>query len=745
MKRIISCIVIGVLFARCLSAQPVIPENGELFIDTTVPRIDIRINPDTLNWIYNNPESDTEFHAVFVFDNGTVHDTINPVGFRLRGNTSRYAKKKSFTVSFNTFTSGAKYYGVEKLNLNGEHNDPSVIRSKLMWDILRKWKIPAPRANHVQVYINGNYYGLYINVEHIDEEFALSRFGNNDGNLFKCLYPADLSWLGADPDSYKLFSGGRQVYDLTTNEEEDDYSDLAAFIGVLENSPDDRLVCDLDTIFNVYDYLKIMAASIFCGDWDGYIYNKNNFYLYHNTATGKFEYIPYDVDNTFGIDWFNIDWAQRNIYEWQPGGSEKRPLYNRLIKDPELRRQFTFYARQLLASAIDVDSLVQSLEARKTMIAPYVATDPYYPLDYGYDYNDFLLSYTGATGAHVKYGLYPYLNARSLSMNAQLEPGTMAPVIKYIRHRRDSQQAVTVRAYAEAEALPLSVVLHYTTDNNSVQLANMNYEGTGMYSVTLEGISGETAVSYQVVATDAEGRMNIKPCELAVIKPASGETPLLFINEFMADNEKTIADDHGFYSDWIEIYNGDNSEIYLGDLYLTDNYDIPDKWQLPAINLAPGGFVLFWADGNTAYGDYHTSFKLSKEGEEIGLYNKDLLLIDNLSFGLQTNDVSRGRKTDGAAEIVFFSVPTPGKSNNTSSVGELDDQSKLIVYPNPVSGPVIKFNQSINCRIYNYSGMMIFSGRDVTDIDVSNYPPGLYMIVTDDGRMVKFVKFSSSR
>jgi hypothetical protein len=112
---------------------------------------------------------------------------------------------------------------------------------------------------------------------------------------------------------------------------------------------------------------------------------------------------------------------------------------------------------------------------------------------------------------------------------------------------------------------------------------------------------------------------------------------------------------------------------------------------------------------------------------------------------LQTKDVSRGRKTDGAAEIVFFSVPTPGKSNNTSAVGELDDQSKLIVYPNPVSGPVIKFNQSINCRIYNYSGMMIFRGKDVTDIDVSNYPPGLYMIVTDDGRMVKFVKFSSSR
>ena len=52
------------------------------------------------------------------------------------------------------------------------------------------------------------------------------------------------------------------------------------------------LICDLGALFNTYDYLKIMAADIFCGDWDGYIYNKNNFYLYHNTATGQLEYVP---------------------------------------------------------------------------------------------------------------------------------------------------------------------------------------------------------------------------------------------------------------------------------------------------------------------------------------------------------------------------------------------------------------------------------------------------------------------
>ncbi|MBL0099981.1 MAG: CotH kinase family protein [Saprospiraceae bacterium] len=67
----------------------------------------------------------------------------------MRGNTSRVSAKKSFKIKFNHFGSG-KFYGLSDLNLNGEHNDPSIVRSKLSWDMMKMAgiKLPGPTMWH---------------------------------------------------------------------------------------------------------------------------------------------------------------------------------------------------------------------------------------------------------------------------------------------------------------------------------------------------------------------------------------------------------------------------------------------------------------------------------------------------------------------------------------------------------------------------------------------------------------------
>lgn len=408
-----------VFIAYQVHCQFTFPPNGEVYNDSVLPRIDIIMEPDSLNAMYGSPDSDHEYPVTFIFHKTAVPDTFYNVGFRIRGNTSRFSGKKSFKISINTFVKGRKYYSVEKLNLNGEHNDPSVIRSKLAWNLLRKMNVPAPRANHVEVYINRKYYGLYINVEHIDENFVKSRYGNNNGNLFKCLYPADLVFISNNASDYKLLFNNYRIYDLNTNKDIDDYSDLASFINILNNTPDGTFKEEIEKVFDVDNFLKAMAVDVLISNWDGYAFNKNNFYLYHNLVSGKFEYLPYDLDNTFGIDWFGVDWAKRDINNW--ASDENRPLFKKIMKVQAYRDQFNLYVQELLQKYFNPGKMNPEIDAIKEMITEPAWNDTYRTLDYGWNTDDFTNSYDMSLGQHVKYGLKQYIEARYNSALTQLQ------------------------------------------------------------------------------------------------------------------------------------------------------------------------------------------------------------------------------------------------------------------------------------------------------------------------------------
>ncbi len=86
------------------------------------------------------------------------------------------------------------------------------------------------------------------------------------------------------------------------------------------------------------------------------------------------------------------------------------------------------------------------------------------------------------------------------------------------------------------------------------------------------------------------------------------------------------------------------------------------------ITIAPGQYKLFWADSDVEQGANHTSFKLSRSGEDLGLYDIDgITLIDGLSFGPQANDISYGRTIDGTGQWQPLDSPSPGRANSSES------------------------------------------------------------------------------
>ncbi|MCI0744262.1 MAG: lamin tail domain-containing protein, partial [Verrucomicrobia subdivision 3 bacterium] len=148
---------------------------------------------------------------------------------------------------------------------------------------------------------------------------------------------------------------------------------------------------------------------------------------------------------------------------------------------------------------------------------------------------------------------------------------------------------------------------------------------------------------------------------------AAGALINVFINEWMAANNVTLTDAFGDYDDWIELFNADTGEVDLSGYFLTDDPNIPAKWEFPVGTVIPGrGHLLVWADEeldeSQPGGEPHADFRVTAAGDYIGLYGAGAVLIDAVNFGQQTNDVSQGRFVDGASSI-YFMAPTPREPN----------------------------------------------------------------------------------
>jgi spore coat protein H len=733
-----------------ISAQFINPPRGYVFNDSIIPRIDIIIDPNDLELIFEDPASNTEYPATFIFTTPIKSDTVSGVGFRIRGNTSRWSGKKSYKVSFNTYDPEKKFYDLEKMNINGEHNDPSILRAKLCWDLLRYMEVPASRANHVSLYINKAYYGLYLNVEHIDEEFIRARIGDKHGNLYKCLYPADLAYIGANPESYKFEQNGRRAYNLKTNQEYDDYHDLVELIDVINNSPSDQFVCNLKESFNVPGYLKIAAFDVLTGNWDNYSYLKNNFYLCRNPVTGIFEFIPYDLDNTFGVDWFDIDWANRDIYNWE-NQDEVRPLYEKIMSVSEFRDLFSYYMDRIIDNYFNNDSLFSRIDWLHNKIRPFVINDPYYPLDYGYQISDFDNSLDYVIGAHVKWGIKPFINQRDASARNQLDVNPIKPIFTQLGYNQpELGKSLEIRVQLEDDD-PESIFLIFSKNNGTYQQINMFDDGNhsdckagdNIWGVTVEGDNEPWTSSFFVRASDYSGNIIDYPCN-----PIEVDVPViskdLVINEFCAGNQSVIADNYGEYDDWIEIYNKGTVPVWLGSKFLSDNLLNRDKWKLPFTYLNPGSFILIWADDQPQQGDNHTNFHLNIDSEEIGLFDAPSTgfhLIDKVIYGAQISDHSYARAVDGGITWMDDDSPTPGSSNYIPVfVQDQASNDAIIVYPNPVEGDKVFFNTEVSVRLFDIYGKELLKASDENWLPIDPLIPGVYILLFDDGESIKLIR-----
>ena len=746
-------LLFAIVFTISISIKTFAQQNDEswkLYDDSQVAGVDITIDPAVLEWIYNNVESDSEHYASFHFQNSYINENVDSIGFRLRGNTSRYSQKKSFKVSFNTFIHGREFYGVEKLNLNGEHNDPSIIRSKLCFDHFKSIGLTASRANHVEVYINGIYYGLYISVEHINDEFLKKNYANDSGNLWKCLYPADLQYLGSDPNIYKnLEDNGRPVYELKTNEETGDFTQLVHLIDVLNNTPSNALADSIESVIDVPGVLKYFAMNILLGSWDDYWSLMNNYYLYHDPSQNLFHLIPYDYDNTYGIDWFGINWSNADPYDFPKVVSGYRPLAERLMDNYQYRNLYTHFLQFYSSNVYDLDLWRNRIDSLRQMITYFAITDTFRTLDYGFDNGDFLNSYseTGYQNQHVKFGLKQFVNLRNASLSSQLNHVSADPIVYQIDYNPkypgpNDSVFVTVAAFDNSGLNEVSI--YFTPSGSSTQIYPMSYspvsntkkvEDADRWVGVIPPIGAGTSGELSIYVADSQNNSLTYPRK----DPILISTPLpsadnIVINEFMADNVTTISDPAGEYDDWLELYNPTADSILLTGKYLTDKSGNLTKWQFyqPDLYLHSGEYLLIWCDQDSGQVGIHTNFALSKSGEFIALTDVDgVTVIDSISFGQQITDTSFGRSPDASSNWDFM-PPTPGTSNIILDVKEeiIPKSFLLSVYPNPFN-PSTTIQYTLPEREVVKFKIFDILGNEVKSLNAGEKNTGTYKLTWD--------------
>lgn len=245
--------------------------------------------------------------------------------------------------------------------------------------------------------------------------------------------------------------------------------------------------------------------------------------------------------------------------------------------------------------------------------------------------------------------------------------------------------------YADSDLNAPEVHLSFALDGDGEALYLYNKNGDLIDSVEF----GLQIPDLSIGRTGPENQWSLTiptPGTANISKPL-GNAATLRINEWLASGAVLFEDD------FIELYNPHPSPVNLGSLYLTDNPEMqPDKYRLDPLSFVAGrGFAVLKADGKDRPG--HVDFRLSADGELIGLFDAGLNEIDKVIYGPQTTDFSRGRAPDGADNFEFLDLPTPGVFNPTSgttTVAELslvpEDVEKRVLVPTSDIGQAWRSN-----------------------------------------------------
>ncbi|MBI1922927.1 CotH kinase family protein [Candidatus Poribacteria bacterium] len=469
------------------------------------------------------------FGFTFAYVKSTViygNEVYRDVGVRFKGNSSvalsLESLKKPYKLDFDRFVEGQTFHGFKKLNFSNSTLDPSFMREKLAYDLLRKAGVPAPEATFAKLYLSVDgkyenaYIGLYVMVEQVDKRFLQRAFGNSKGLLVERESLGDIAELG------DAWESDKDAFSIKSKKNRSDPSRLIQFVKFLHQAPDEEFEAGIEQFLNVDSFLMWLAVNTLLTNLDSYAGMGHNYYLYLNEATRRFEFIPKDLNYAFGN--FSLAGAPErrlnfDIYHPYTG---KKILIERLLQIAKYQEQYLTYMGQLIDGPFHPDVMHAEIDQLYALIQADAVRDTHnaYPpetFEHSISANVVLgisgltsapiaqpqqpplhLGFCGSFRQHTEVtmqviGLKPFVTKRVESVRAQLSGQKQGYVIRsLVSPSRPSftgfQRALaTEPSYPEAQYVFQSTQAAYTTE---VAPRSSNVAGRVVGEILMGGVAG---------------------------------------------------------------------------------------------------------------------------------------------------------------------------------------------------------------------------------------------------------------